>query len=115
MRASTVRLRMSEGGMWASEGGWVQCFRVACGPPRPERCRLMLKRDPRTDKGRCSSVAHGAKTVASGGRWVKCAARFAVPAVTDQARNNFNDRFGQVLTETLRVLKNDCGFFTPSS
>ncbi|MBN4678634.1 type VI secretion system tip protein VgrG, partial [Pandoraea nosoerga] len=31
--------------------------------------------------------------------------RFAVLAVTHQARNNFNDRFGQVLTETLGALK----------
>ena len=77
MRASTVRLRMSEGGMWASEGGWIQCFRVACGPLSPERCRLMLERDPRTDKVGHSSVAHGAKTVAFGGRWVKCAAQRA--------------------------------------
>ncbi len=30
--------------------------------------------------------------------------RFAVLAVTHQARNNFNDRFGQVLTETLGTL-----------
>ena len=30
--------------------------------------------------------------------------RFAVLAVTHQARNNFNDRFGQVLTETLGML-----------
>lgn len=31
--------------------------------------------------------------------------RFAVLGVTHQARNNFNDRFGQVLTETLGALK----------
>jgi len=68
---------MSNGGVWASKGGWVQCFTMVCGPPSTERCRLMLERDPRTDKGGRSSVAHGAKTVASGGRWAKCTAQRA--------------------------------------